>query len=91
MFVGRIRCESRNSKGKGVKHICRSDRRRNKGLVAERDYLLNKGRAAFATFGRNALDLAAVECFARHVTNTRGVVAWLTKHDKAALSILESV
>lgn len=70
------------------KRICGSDR--NKGMITERDYLLNTGRAAFASFGRNALDLIALECFARRLTMTQSAVAWLDKNDKVALHILKS-
>lgn len=67
------------------KHIYGADPRRLKLMVAEREHLLRKARLAFASFGRNALDLVAVEAFARRLMGIRSVVAWLTRHDKDTL------
>lgn len=59
-----------------------------KWMLAERAYIYQEARRAFASFGRNALDLAAVESFARRLAATPAVVAWLECHGKEALRTL---
>ena len=58
-----------------------ADPRRLKAMVVEREHLLRMGKPAFASFGRNALDLVAVEAFARRLMAIRSVVTWLTRHE----------
>jgi hypothetical protein len=73
------------------KHIYGADPRRLKSMVAEREHLLRMAKPAFASFGRNALDLVAVEAFARRLMAIRSVVTWLTRHDKDALYSLSLI
>lgn len=73
------------------KHIYGADPRRLKSMVAEREHLLRRARPAFASFGRNVLDLVAVEAFGRRLMALRSVVMWLTRHDKDALCVLSSI
>jgi DNA invertase Pin-like site-specific DNA recombinase len=73
------------------KHIYGADPRRLKTMVAEREHLLRMAKPAFASFGRNALDLVAVEVFARRLMAIRSVVTWLTRHDTDALYSLSLI
>jgi DNA invertase Pin-like site-specific DNA recombinase len=73
------------------KHIYGADPRRLKSMVAERDYLLRRAIPAFASFGRNALDLVAVESFARRLMEKQNVVDYLSRHDTDALHSLSSI
>lgn len=73
------------------KHIYGANPRRLKSMVAERKRLLRLTKPAFASFSRNALDLVAVESFARRLMAIRSVVTWLTRHDKDALYSLSLI
>jgi hypothetical protein len=73
------------------KHIYGAEPRRLKSMVAEREHLLRLAKPAFASFGRNALDLVAVESFAGRLMAIRSVVTWLTRHDKDALYSLSLI
>jgi hypothetical protein len=48
-------------------------------------------KPALASYGRNALDLIAVEAFARCLIARPSVVAWLELHNKDAFLILSSI
>ena len=72
------------------KHIYGADAKRMKRLVAERKILLGEAKQTFASAGRNALDLVAVEGFARRLLATQCVASWLEASNRAALSTLAS-
>ncbi len=59
-----------------------------KSMTAERAYIHREAKRAFATFGRDALDVVALESFARRLATTPAVVAWLEGHDREALRTL---
>ena len=68
-----------------------ADPQRHRAMTAERDYLLRKAKPAFASFGRNALDLVAVEAFVRRLIAMPTVVAWLELQDRNTFHILSCV
>jgi len=60
-----------------------------RSMIAERAYIHREARRVFASLGRHALDLVAVESFVRRLTATPAVVAWLNQHDREALHCLK--
>jgi hypothetical protein len=73
------------------KHAVGASGRRLKFMTQERDFLLRRVKPALASYGRNALDLIAVEAFARCLIARPSVVAWLELHNKDAFLILSSI
>jgi len=73
------------------KHVVGASVRRLKFMRQERDFLLRRAKPVFAAFGRNALDLIAVESFVRRLIARPGVVAWLKLHDRQAFQILSCI
>jgi DNA invertase Pin-like site-specific DNA recombinase len=59
-------------------------------MAAERAYIHEGGVNALASYGRNALDLVALEAFARQLAATMAVVTWMEGHDREALRTLSS-
>jgi len=69
---------------------CNSSPRQLKWMLAERTYMYQEARRVFASFGRSALELVAVEAFARRLATTPVTVEWLERHDREALCALRS-
>lgn len=73
------------------KHVYGAEPQQLKSMVAERDFLLRNSKPAFAALRRNALDLVAVESFARRLIAMPSVVAWLKLHDRRAFHVLSCI
>lgn len=79
-----LRCLSR-------KHIYGADPKRLKAMVTERELISAKAMPAFAAYGRDALDLIAVESFVRCIMKRPAVVNWLRCFDRNASRMLSCV
>jgi hypothetical protein len=58
-------------------------------MAAERAYIHKRSSDALASYSRKALDLVALEAFARRLTATSPIVTWLEWHDGEALRAMK--